>query len=265
MKKIQIASLVVLAMLTIAVCLLESGTLTWLQSGLLRVISPISRSGSAVKSNIGNLGKDLLSLDQLQAEHERALAENRKLRAENNGLRDLQQDNNHLRQVLGYRERSSFRLVPALVLGHDAGVWWSTIKINRGSADGIAPDMPVITDKGLVGKVSAVSGNLSEVLLVTDENCKVAAKVEGTKEQGISAGSRDPGGELRLTFLSKLADLQPGQKVYTAGVSGGIFPSGIALGTVKSFHARELDGEAILEPSADLGTLEEVFIVSGAK
>jgi rod shape-determining protein MreC len=265
MKKIQIAALVVFALLAIAVCLLESSTLSWLQSGLLGVLSPISRSGSAVKSSIGTLGNDLMTLDQLQAEYERVLSENRKLRAENNGLRDLQQDNDHLRQVLGYRERSSFRLIPALVLGHDAGVWWSTIKINRGSADGIAPDMPVITDKGLVGKVAAVSSNLSEVLLVTDENCKVAAKVEGTKEQGISAGSRDPAGELRLTFLSKLADLQPGQKVYTAGVSGGVFPSGIALGTVKSFHARELDGEAILEPSADLGTLEEVFIVTGAK
>lgn len=265
MKKIQIATLVVFAMLAIAFCLLESGTLSWLQSGLLGAISPISRSGSAVKSSIGTLGKDLMTLDQLQAEYERVLSENRKLRAENNGLRDLQHDNDHLRQVLGYRERSSFRLVPALVLGHDAGVWWSTIKINRGSADGITSDMPVITDKGLVGKITAVSSNLSEVLLVTDENCKVAAKVEGTKEQGISAGSRDPAGELRLTFLSKLADLQPGQKVYTAGVSGGIFPSGIALGTVKSFHARELDGEAILEPSADLGSLEEVFVVTGAK
>ncbi len=265
MKKIQIATLVVFAMLAIAFCLLESGTLSWLQSGLLGAISPISRSGSAVKSSIGTLGKDLMTLDQLQAEYERVLSENRKLRAENNGLRDLQHDNDHLRQVLGYRERSSFRLVPALVLGHDAGVWWSTIKINRGSANGITSDMPVITDKGLVGKITAVSSNLSEVLLVTDENCKVAAKVEGTKEQGISAGSRDPAGELRLTFLSKLADLQPGQKVYTAGVSGGIFPSGIALGTVKSFHARELDGEAILEPAADAGALEEVFVVTGAK
>jgi len=265
MKKIQIASLAVLAVLVIAVCLLESGTLGWLQSGLLGIVSPISHSGSAVKSSIGSLGKDLMSLDQLQSEYERVLSENRKLRAENNGLRDLQQDNDHLRQVLGYRERSSFRLVPAVVLGHDAGEWWSTIKINRGSADGITPDMPVITDKGLVGKTTAVSSNLSEVVLITDEICRVAAKVEGTKEQGISAGTRDPAGELRLTFLSKLADLQPGQKVYTAGVSGGIFPSGIALGTVKSFHARELDGEAILEPSADLGSLEEVFVVTGAK
>jgi cell shape-determining protein MreC len=70
---------------------------------------------------------------------------------------------------------------------------------------------------------------------------------------------------LQLTFLSKLADLQPGQKVYTAGVSGGIFPSGIALGTVKNFHARELDGMAVLDPAADPASLEEVFVVTGAK
>jgi rod shape-determining protein MreC len=265
MKKLQIAALVLLAVLVVGVCLLEASTLSHLQSRLLGILSPISSSGSLFSSSIGNLGKDLMTLDQLQTEYERVLAENRRLRAENNGLRDLQQDNDHLRKVLGYRERSSFRLVPAGLLGHDSGAWWSTIKINKGSNDGIAPDMPVITDRGLVGKTTAVSGNLSEVILISDENCKVAAKVEGTKEQGISAGTRDPSGDLQLTFLSKLADLQPGQKVYTAGVSGGIFPSGIALGTVKSFHARELDGEAILEPAADLGSLEEVFVITGAK
>ena len=265
MKKVQIAALILLALVALAFCTLGSATLSSLQSCLLGILSPISRSGSAVKSSIGNLGKDLMSLDQLESEYKRLLSENRQLRAENNGLRDLQRDNNHLREVLGYRERSSFRLIPAAVIGNDSGAWWSTIKISRGSRDGIAPDMPVITDRGLVGKTTAVSNDLSEVMLVTDENCKVAAKVEGTKEQGICAGSRASAGELQLAFLSKLADLQPGQRVYTAGVSGGVFPSGIALGTVKSFHARELDGEAVLEPAADLGSLEEVFVVTGAK
>jgi rod shape-determining protein MreC len=265
MKKLQIAALVALVIAVVAFCTLDAGPLLHLKSRFLGILSPISRSGSAVKSGIGSLGRDLMTLDQLQAEYERVQAENHMLRAENNGLRDLQKDNEHLRSVLGYRERSAFRLVPATVLGHDAGAWWSTMKIGKGSRDGIAPDMPVITDKGLVGKTTAVSSDMSEVLLVTDENCKVAAKVEGTREQGISAGTRNGGGELQLTFLSKLADLQPGQKVYTAGVSGGIFPSGISLGTVKSFRACELDGEAVLEPVADTGSIEEVFVITGAK
>ena len=265
MKYLQIAALVLLIVAAVMFSMLGSRSLSHLQSGFLGFLSPLSRSGSAVKSSIGNLGKDLMTLDQLQSEYDRLLAENKKLRTENNGLRDLQKDNDHLRNVLGYRERSSFRLIPAVVLSHDAEAWWSTIKINRGSKDGITSDMPVITDRGLVGKTTTVSDDMAEVVLITDESCKVAANVEGTKEQGISAGARAPEGELQLAFLSKLADLQPGQKVYTAGVSGGVFPSGIALGTVKSFHARELDGEAILEPAADLGSLDDVFVVTGAK
>jgi rod shape-determining protein MreC len=265
MKKLQIAALILLTVAGLFFCLLGSGTLALMQSGLMSFLSPLSQSGHTVKKSLGSLGKDLLTLDQLEAECSRLEADNRRLRAENNGLRDLLEENNHLRQALGYREHSSFLLNPATILSHDAGVWWNSVKINRGAKDGIAADMPVITDKGLVGKITSVSDNVSEVLLITDENCKVAAKVEGTKEQGICAGPRIASGDLHLTFLSKLADLQPGQKVYTAGVSGGVFPSGISLGTVKSFHARELDGEAILEPAADLDNLEEVFIVTGAK
>jgi rod shape-determining protein MreC len=265
MNRLKLAALVLLVVSVLTFCLFEAGTLGSLKEGLFGMLSPVTRTGAEMKSRLGSLGKDLLTLDQLEAEYKRLLAENRQLRAENNGLRDLQEDNNRLRAVLGYRERSSFRLVPALVLGHDSGAWWSTMKINRGTKDGIAPDMPVITERGLVGKTSTVSSDMAEVILITDENCKVAAKVEGTREQGICSGTRGGGGDLQLTFLSKLADLQPGQKVYTAGVSGGVFPSGISLGTVKSFRARELDGEALLEPVADPGSLEEVFVVTGAK
>lgn len=265
MRYLQIAALVLLIVSAIILGTLGAGMLGHLQSEFLSLVTPLTRSGNAVKSSIGSLGKDLMTLDQLQEEYDRLLAENKQLRTENNGLRDLQQDNDHLRHVLGYRERSAFRLIPAIVLSHDAEAWWSTIKINRGSKDGVVSDMPVITDRGLVGKTTSVSKEMSEVVLITDENCKVAANVEGTKEQGICSGSRAPNGELQLAFLSKLADLQPGQKVYTAGVSGGVFPSGISLGTVKNFHARELDGEAILEPVADLGNLDDVFIVTGAK
>jgi rod shape-determining protein MreC len=127
--------------------------------------------------------------------------------------------------------------------------------------------MPVVTDEGLVGKTTTVSNTISIVLLVTDENCKVAASVEGTREQGIVSGERVAGGLtplLDLNFLSKQANLQPGQKAYTSGV-GGVFPSGLLIGTVKSFRVRELDGQAQLTPAVDLSHLEDVFVVTGRK
>ena len=69
---------------------------------------------------------------------------------------------------------------------------------------------------------------------------------------------------LDLNFLSKQANLKPGQKVYTSGV-GGVFPSGLLIGTVKNFRVRELDGQAQLTPAVDLSQLEDVFVVTGRK
>ena len=92
--------------------------------------------------------------------------------------------------ALNYRERSIFKLVPAEIMTRDASTWWRTVTINRGKEDGIEGDMPVVTDEGLVGKTTTVSENISVVLLVSDENCKVAASVEGTREQGIVSGER---------------------------------------------------------------------------
>ena len=67
-----------------------------------------------------------------------------------------------------------------------------------------------------------------------------------------------------MNFLSKQSDLKPGQKSFTSGV-GGVFPSGIPIGVVKTFRVRELDGQAQLQPAVDLTKLEDVFVVTGRK
>ena len=69
---------------------------------------------------------------------------------------------------------------------------------------------------------------------------------------------------LDLNFLSKQANLQPGMKIYTSGV-GGVFPSGLLIGSVQTFRARELDGQARVAPAVDLSHLEDVFVVTGNK
>ena len=193
--------------------------------------------------------------------------ENRSLKATNEALRDVEHEVNRLRQALKYRERSEFKLVPAEIISRDSSTWWRTVTINRGEEDGLAPEMPVLTDEGLVGKTTTVSENISVVLLVSDENCRVAASIEGTREQGIVTGERVAGSMtplLDLNYLSKQAQLRPGQKVYTSGV-GGVFPSGLLVGTVRSFQGRALDSQAKLAPVVDLARLEDVFVVLRAK
>ena len=265
MPRSRLFIILTLLLVTFLFSLLSARFLQRAQEETFAIFSPLFSSSAFVKKHLGGLGKQLMTLDQLDAEYYRLLLDNKKLQAENDLLRGLEEENIKLRATLDYRERSAFRLLPATVLTRDHSAWWNTIKINRGSKDGITPDMPVITARGLVGKTTVVTDHLSMLMLVTDEECKVAVKVEGTREQGIESGLRASTGDLQLCFLDKLADLKPGQKVYTAGVSGGIFPSGIEVGTVKSFHVRELDGQAILDPAADLNNLEDLFVIVGAK
>jgi rod shape-determining protein MreC len=141
------------------------------------------------------------------------------------------------------------------------------VKIDRGSAEGIEPDMPVLTEEGLVGKTTIVSEHAAVVLLISDENCKVSVTVEGTREQGIVKGERTSYTAqpvISLNFLSKQANLKPGQKTFSSGV-GGVFPSGVLIGAVKEFKVRELAGYATIVPAVDLSTLEQLFVVVGTK
>ena len=238
------------------------------QSGYLRVSNPALQAGSALSGQVAKLQKGLKTLDELEAENAALAAQNNELRATQQLLGDLEGENKRLRAALDYRERSAFKLVPAEIVSRDASSWWNTVKINRGFAQAVDSAQPVLTAEGLVGRTTTVSKDLSIVLLLTDENCQVAARVEGTNEQGILSGQRVAGNAspgLVLNFLNRDANLQPGMKVFTAGVSGAVFPAGIPLGVIKEFRTRELDGQAIVEPAADFSRLEDVFVVLGSK
>ncbi len=269
MKKLNIILILVVVAVAVYLSTRPSSAVQGIQAGFLSLLSPFLRTGSAVQEQLGSVGAGFKTLDELERENRKLNEENRELRTTNNLLREMESDNNRLRLALEYRERSVFKLLPARIIGRDASMWWNTVKINRGFEDGVESDQPVLTDVGLVGKTTTVAKNESIVVLITDETCRVAAKIEGSREQGILSGMRIQEtasvGELQLNFLTKNAVLEPGQKVYTAGVSNGVFPSGILIGKIKEFRTRPLDGQALVEPAVDLSQTEDVFVVVGAK
>src|SRR5881397_3256653 len=152
------------------------------KAGVYQLLAPFLTSGSGLKKQITSVRTGLKSLDQLEHENSALQVENRELRATNQGLRDVEHEVNRLRHALNYRERSVFKLIAAEIIARDSSTWWRTITINRGRRDGIETDMPVVTDLGLVGKTTTVSDSISVVLLVSDENCRLAASVEGDRK-----------------------------------------------------------------------------------
>ncbi len=267
MRRTNIVALVLFFVAVGVVLSLNPRNTIRVQSAFLGIISPFFRTGSSLQVRITTYRAALKSLVQLEQDNKLLVTQNRELKTINQTLRDLEQENNRLRRAIGYQERSEFQLIPARIIARDAGTWWNTVKIDRGFDDLIDPDMPVLTEDGLVGKTTTVAKNVSTVILISDENCRVAATVEGTREQGIVKGERTSTQaipEISLNFLTKNADLKPGQKVYTSGV-GGVYPSGVAVGVIKDFKVRELDGRATVIPAVDLTTLQDVFIVVGKK
>lgn len=263
-----VAAFVILVTITFIV-MGQGHTTQRLQSGFLGMISPFLRQGSSLDRKYTEMKEGLKSLKRLEEDNKRLLVENKNLSATNQTLRDMEAENNKLRNALGYKERAVFTLVPARIIARDASTWYQTVKIDRGSADGVKPDMPLLTEEGLVGKTtSAVAEHAATVILIADENCRVAANIEGSTEKGIVRGERMANRgipAIGLSFITKQANLQPGQKVYTSGV-GGVFPSGVPIGAVKEFKVRELDGYATIVPAVDLTSIDDVFVViSGSK
>jgi len=268
MSKINAVLIALVLIVAAVVTLISSGGVRSMHAGFMNVFSPFLKTGRAVQEQLGAVGTGLKTLEQLEAEHRQLTLENRELRATVLMLRDMESERNRLRDALAYLEKSEFRLIPAQVISREAGSWWQTVRINRGFEDGVEADMPVITDKGLVGKTVAVSKNTATVMLITDENCRVGARIEGTREQGILQGKRVSGeaqGELELNFLTKQAEVRPDLAVYTVGVGGAVFPGGIPIGQVLSFRTRELDGQAAVRPVVDFSALTDVFVVRGGK
>lgn len=265
MKRLNVVLIVVVLIVAVLLSTMVTGSMQKIQAGFLNLVGPFLRAGSGMQQQFAAMKE----YDDYKAKYTELLAENKSLRATNQVLRDLENENQHLRAALEYNKRSEFKLVAARVISRDASTWWNTIKINRGFEDGIKSDQPVLTDVGLVGKTTTVAKNETIVQLITDETCRVAAQVEGTRQKGICSGLRvqdaSSPGDIQLNFLEKTADLQPGQKVFTAGVSGGVFPFGILVGEVQSFKIRPLDGQAIVKPAVDIPSLEDVFVVVGAK
>lgn len=138
-----------------------------------------------------------------------------------------------------------------------------TVTIDRGSADGVQPDMAVIGPKGIVGRiVGPVAAHASRVQLIIDRNAAIGGIAERTRAGGMvvgrSAGDDPP---LAMDLVSNQADVKPGDVVVASGVDG-IYPKGFVIGSVAtSERGPELHRMITVRPAVDFSSLEEVLVV----
>jgi rod shape-determining protein MreC len=228
-------------------------------------VAPLQAAVSSVGRNTREVFHTLRGLGGLADENQKLSSEVVRLRNEVHELKALERENGTLREQLNFYKKTSLQMIPCEVIGRDITGWWQTIRLGRGSSDGIFPDMAVISSDGLVGKTIAVSSRTADVLLISDPTCRVASQIARAGTFGIVSG-KGPAerGQItcRMEFINKTIPIQAGDEVVTSGL-GGVFPKGLLVGYADKVVMDEsgLYQTADVIPRADLGLLEYVFVV----
>ncbi len=263
MRKLNLLALALFLVSLAAVFMLNTPTTRMIQQRVLAVFSPFIHSSAAAGSLADAVSTPSTNPAELAERNEQLRMENQRLRIIAQKYNQLVDENTHLRKVLDFKGSSPFKMTAARVVKRSSATWWNTLLIDKGSLDGIGTDSPVITEQGLVGKTGKLAPRMAEVLLLTDEMCRVSAKVEGTLEQGILFGERaglDTVPNLHLRYLNRDAPVSPGANVFSSG-EGGVFPANLLLGRVIRFYNRDISGEALVKPAVDFTTLDHVFVI----
>jgi rod shape-determining protein MreC len=193
--------------------------------------------------------------------------ENAELRAENERLRleqvRLVQDAaqaRRLQALVAFKEQFISQTVAAQVIGSGGSELSRTLYLDKGTGDGIKPDMAVVAPEGIVGKVIRAFHGSSQVLLITDQSSGVGAILTKSRLQGILKGT--PSGEIALQYIMTDEKVEPGEPVVTSG-GDRVFPKGLPIGTITSAQpGPDMFLNIRVKPAAPLARVEEVLVIT---
>lgn len=226
----------------------------------LRAVAPLATVVDAAYEGVASFAVRWTTRRRLLAENERLRHENEALRRQALDDIGVRGDLRRLASAVDYAQRADAAIRLADVVYLDRTSWTRTLLLRLGSG-GARPNQPVVTDDGLVGRVVEVSGRYGKVQLVLDRAAGVGVMVERTRRQGVVRGKGS--NRLALRFIPLQSDLRIGDRIVTAGIDG-VYPRGIPVGEVtRAEPGTELFYDAELTPAVDFGTIDHVYLLEG--
>jgi len=218
----------------------------------------VQRGTTATFDGVRNFWSGYIDLRQAHTENDALKRELQTLQIRLQEERAQAQRTDNLRQLLELRERANLDTTAAEVIAAST-TEFRTITIDKGTGDGLHPDMAVISPAGVVGRVILPSRRASKVQLLIDSNAAAGALIERTRVQGVVEGFGD--GSLRMAYVTGTADVKPGDLVVTSGIDG-IYPKGFVIGTIEQVERGSAGYHQItVRPAVDFRRLEEVLVV----
>jgi len=252
---------IALAMVLVWLVLDSLGTTNPIRESLTGVIAPLQLVFTRAASPVLDLVASFRARSDLQQENAELKEQIAALRAEVVQLSEAQYENEDLRRQLGFKSAvPSFQLIAAEVIGRDPSAYLHYLLIDRGAEDGIRKGMPVLTDAGLVGRVSRVNRGSSQVMLLTDPESSVAAYIQRSRATGVVQGQLQQ--ELVMRYILQDETVVVGDVVLTSGMGGGL-PKRLVIGQVVEVRRNDVDmhQEALVQPAVDMESLEQVMVL----
>jgi rod shape-determining protein MreC len=223
------------------------------------LFAEVQRASSAIVSAVRGGWTNYVSLRDVQAENQTLRQQLDAAQLQLQEQRALAERSRGLLATLGLRDRSHLQTIAAEVIGAGASPDFKSVTIDKGTADGVRPDMAVMAPGGVVGRVVVPSGRAAKVQLLIDRSAAAGVLIERSRSQGVAVGAGD--GLLRMEYVSEVADVSVGDTVVTSGIDG-IYPKGFVVGKVE---AVEKSGnsykEILVRPAVDFSSVEEVLVV----
>jgi rod shape-determining protein MreC len=256
----------VLALLLLGFALDRLGYMAPVRAMVQTALVPLQDAVTIAARDVSQRVEEDDSVETLQARNAELEAMTNRLMVENLRLKELEQENETLRQLLNYtRSNPQLTYEPTTVVGRSVGVDPTNllyyVYADVGARSGIARNMAVITDRGLVGRVTVVGPNSAQVLLLIDPASAVNAIIQTSRATGIVRGNID--GTLTMDRIPPNETVNPGDIVLTSGL-GGNFPDKIVIGQVTEVEQRDQDmfQVARIRPTVDFGKLETMLIIT---
>lgn len=239
----------------------DKGSVRLIRSWVVGAISPPERLLHGTGHGIRGMWTNYIDLIHVRRQNKELKAELDRLRLEQDSLAEDARQGERLQALLGFREKYVYKTVAAQVIGTSGTEQSQVLLIDKGSEDGIKPDLPVITPDGIVGKTRDVFKHTSQVLEISDATSGAGVILEKTRIRGVLRG--DTWGQPEIVNVSPDERIQKGEAVVTSG-GDAIYPRGLAVGTVERV-APDPDGTLVnvmVKPAANLSRLEEVLVIT---
>lgn len=231
-----------------------------LQTAVLKTVVPLAEAWTGIFNEIRDVWDTYVCLVNVQEENRELKEKVARLEQDLITYREAYLENQRLKHLLGFRDQIQIPTISAIIVFHDLTGWFQSVLVNKGSKDGVLPDMPVVSYEGVIGRILSVGDRYSRIMLITDPASALDVVVQRSQVRGILIGGEP--GICQIKYVRNDADVKPGDVVITTG-KDGVFPGGIKTGIVKAVFP---DPVGIFQrvdviPAVDVENLGEVLII----